>query len=100
MDLFNCQQRPWDAFVRGTRYEPLPLPLVGGSLVSASAVSISSGSFAAVPPPLPPTGGSEGRGLLVVSDISLISLHCWELSQVDQLVNEYKPEYQAVQHIV
>jgi hypothetical protein len=35
-----------------------------------------------------------------VSDIILISLQGWELSQVDQLVNEYKPEYQAVYCIV
>ena len=30
----------------------------------------------------------------------LISLHCWELSQVDQLVTGNKPEYQAVSYIV
>ena len=50
-----------------------------------------------VPPPWFSVGSAD---LVGVSDIVLISLQSWELSQVDQLVNEYKPEYQAGQHIV
>ena len=50
---------------------------------------------------VPPPWFSVGSAVLVgVSDMILISLQSWELSQVDQLVNDYKPEYQAVQHIV
>ena len=65
MDLFNCQQRPWDAFVQAVGDDvPPPLPLVGGSLIRASAGSTSSVVVVVVddevPVPLPLVGGSEG----------------------------------------
>jgi hypothetical protein len=61
VDLFSCQQRPWEAFVQALGDVPPPLPLVGGSLISASVVSTSSvGAVDEVPVPLPLVGGSEG----------------------------------------
>ena len=61
MELFNCQ-RPWDAFVQAFGDVPVPLPLVGGSLIRVSAASLSSvvGVVDEVPVPLPLVGGSEG----------------------------------------